>query len=171
MQESGYAVLGNELSSLAVESFFSESNIIFKKEELRQFERYEGNNIQILKGDYFDLSLFDLSTVRAVFDRAALIALPEDTRARYIDLQISLLPKPLKILLLSLEYEDGLLEAPPYSVSETEIIKKYGQRFKITKLEEYDAGKERRHLVKRAALFSPGIKDIQMVGKIFLLED
>jgi thiopurine S-methyltransferase len=45
-----------------------------------KFTRWEHGRISLLCGDYFSLAASDLGEIDAVYDRAALTALPEDLR-------------------------------------------------------------------------------------------
>lgn len=43
--------------------------------------------------------------VKAVYDRASMVALPEGMRKKYVEYLLKILPRPTKILLVSLEYD------------------------------------------------------------------
>lgn len=166
LEQSGYKVLGSEISSIACEQFFIDNQISFFVEERENFTYYKSERISILQGDYFDIQNESFKKISAVYDRAALVALPELARDKYINAQIKLLPSPIRILLHSLEYDDGVLFPPPFSVSEKEIFKKYQRRFEVTKLDEYDLLKERPHLARRAK--ERGYTQ-EIIAKVFLL--
>lgn len=93
------------------------------------------DHLQILVGDYFSLNTSHTKQVRAVFDRASLIALPPKMRKRYVNHLRHLLPKKCTILLITLEYEHNLIEPPPFSVHTKEIHDLYGSWCNITRLE------------------------------------
>ena len=80
----GYRVAGAELSGMAIEQLFSSlgtepHNI---DSSVSSFITAPAN-IDIFVGDIFDLSREMLGPVDAIYDRAALVALPEDMRNRY----------------------------------------------------------------------------------------
>ena len=54
--QQGQRVLGVELSDIAVRDFFSENGIQFDVDRVPGFERYSGADIEILCGDFFDMT-------------------------------------------------------------------------------------------------------------------
>ncbi len=77
-------VIGVEMSSIAVEQFFLENNLSYSISKMDGFILYEGKGIRIYCGNYFDLEFNHLQEVRAVYDRASLIALDEELRQKYV---------------------------------------------------------------------------------------
>ncbi len=137
--EQGYRVLGNELSSIAAKAFFVENDLPFTKILDEYFTVYQGDSVTILQGNYFDLQEHYLCSVSGVYDRAALVALPSEEREKYIQHQLSFLPKSAKIFLLNIEYLPEELNGPPYCVPEAEVTQKYSKRFNnISIIKEYD---------------------------------
>ena len=95
-----------------------------------KFERFKGKDIELLKGDFFDL---DETTTGgrfdAIWDRASIIAIQPELRELYVE-TISKVLKPGGTLLLSaLERrtgtEEGINAGPPFSVSEKEVRRLY----------------------------------------------
>ena len=114
--QQGYAVIGIELSKIAIEAFFEENSIAFERIPSNRFEIYQAENITLLHGDFFDLTDDDLQYCRLVYDRAALIAMEGDSRLRYYDHMISILPRSCNMLLISFEYDQQEMQGPPFSV-------------------------------------------------------
>ena len=85
LRQQGHAVRGVELSATAAQAFFSENDLTPQSHAHSGFMRWEANDIAILCGDFFDLDTQDMRNVSAVYDRAALVALPPDLRKRYVD--------------------------------------------------------------------------------------
>ncbi|HMC13854.1 MAG TPA: thiopurine S-methyltransferase, partial [Gallionellaceae bacterium] len=83
LRKQGYSVLGVEISSIAVQSFFKENGYNSNHVTGNKFEICEADNIKILCGDFFDLGKDYLAKVRTVYDRASLVALPPEMRKRY----------------------------------------------------------------------------------------
>ena len=54
-----------------------------------------------------------------------MIALPEEMRIAYVKKMQTLLMPGTQILLISLEYEKGLVNSPPHTVLETEVTELY----------------------------------------------
>jgi thiopurine S-methyltransferase len=76
LRSQGHPVLGVELSPRAVSDFFSESGLEPEWRRHRKLRVAEAGGVRIHQGDFFDLTAEDLAGVGAVYDRAALIALP-----------------------------------------------------------------------------------------------
>jgi thiopurine S-methyltransferase len=127
----GHEVIGVDLSEKACEAFFIENKIDFHSNTEGCFTRYQGNGITLFAGDFFNLTSKELMGVTFVYDRAALIALPEKLRAPYARHLQSIVPKPIQIFLICLAYDQTLKKGPPFSVSEEEVRKLYGDRFQI----------------------------------------
>ena len=103
LAEQGHDVIGVELSPVAVKAFFRENSLKPSKRRVGNFMLWKAGRISILCGDYFSLLSADLGVIDVVYDRAALTALPEDIRKRYVAHLSSLLPKSCKVLLLTAE--------------------------------------------------------------------
>lgn len=131
LAEQGHAVIGVELSPLAVRAFFKENKMQPTRRKLGKFMLWEHGRISILCGDFFQLSAADLGDVAAVFDRASLTALPDDIRAAYIAQLNRILPPHCKMLLLTTEVpEAGEVQGQPNVVAD-EIANLYTGAFDI----------------------------------------
>lgn len=117
----GHAVLGVELSEVAVEAWFRERDLDARRDHEGRFDVWCAGGIKILCGDFFDLDAPRLQSVQAVYDCAALVALPESTRARYAAHLRGLLPPGTRVLLLGLEYDPAEMQGPPFSVGVDEV--------------------------------------------------
>jgi thiopurine S-methyltransferase len=128
LSHQGYRVLGLELSSIAVRSFFRENHLHPTRSEHGRFVRWQHGNIVILCGDLFDLLPADLADIDMVYDRAALTALPEAIRIRYAAHLQRTLPIASRIFLLTTEdMEDG---DPPAQIA-AEIHRLYDHDYTI----------------------------------------
>ncbi|HVV67476.1 MAG TPA: thiopurine S-methyltransferase [Gammaproteobacteria bacterium] len=134
LAEQGLQVIGVELSQLACESFFIENDLAFNKQEICGFTRYYNNQIELFCGDFFTLPENMLPAITAVYDRAALVALPETLRLRYALQLTKLMTQDSQMLLIVYDSSDRV-EGPPYSVSYLEITQLYGTHFKIKEQE------------------------------------
>ncbi|WP_449431736.1 thiopurine S-methyltransferase [Pseudomonas putida] len=117
----GYRVLGVELSRRAVEDFFAEHGLQAQVSQQGAFEVWRSAQVEIWCGDFFALRAEDLADCVALYDRAALIALPAQMRTAYLQLLTRLLPAGCQGLLVTLEYDQALVEGPPFSVAEVEV--------------------------------------------------
>ena len=138
LQQSGYSVTGIECSRLAVEAFFTEQNLHANHEPAGDLHAYHTDNLRLLLGDFFALQANLIPDVAAVYDRAALIALPADMRKAYVEKLFTVLPVTAVILLVTLEYNQAVMQGPPFSVTETEVQNLYANRFIIHKLQQRD---------------------------------
>ena len=134
----GYEVIGIELSQLAIEAFFDENGLEFERFDTDRFGIYKSGNISLLQGDFFDLSNDDLGACNLVYDRAALIAMPQSNRPRYYDHMLSVIPAASNMLLIALDYDQAQMAGPPFAVSTDEIHQYYGEVFTINLLESHD---------------------------------
>lgn len=134
----GHPVVGVELSPLAVRGFFADHGLAPRVARGRAHARHEAGGITLLLGDYFDLEPDDLGPVAAVYDRAALIALPRAMRPRYAAHMARLAPGA-PILLITLEYPEGEMEGPPFSVGPEEVERLFGGGWRVALAESVDA--------------------------------
>jgi thiopurine S-methyltransferase len=133
----GYRVVGAELSRLAVEQFFAENGLAPTVTKTGCFERFESEGITLLLGDLFELDDSTLGPVDAIYDRAALVALPPAMRLRYAAYLIALTNGAPQFLVI-FEYDQSLMDAPPHSVTEAEVRKHYGAQYQLDLIETRD---------------------------------
>ena len=131
----GYRVLGVELSPLAVEKFFAENALQPDVHESRHGRHHVAGDIELICGDVFALDGAALRGCAGVYDRAAVIALPADTRRRYADELYARLPSGCRGLMITLEYPQVEKAGPPFSVDEHEVRSAFGSRWHIDLLE------------------------------------
>jgi len=149
LAQNGYAVLGVECSDRAVDNFFSENGLNYQsvKKHDYAFYRHTGQlaDIEIYQGDFFALQPEDFSGISDVFDRAALIALPEDMRRSYVNKMAELQQPGTRTLLVTLTYDQSEMAGPPFSVSEAEVNRLYAKDFQVEKLLYKDALEQEAH--------------------------
>lgn len=134
----GHRVLGVELSQRAVEQFFAEQQLTPDIETTRYGRHYRAGGIELICGDAFGLDEAVLADCNAVFDRAALIALPAPMRERYVHELYARLPAGCRGLLITLEYPQHEKDGPPFSVVEDEVRERYARDWEVTTLERRD---------------------------------
>ena len=135
LSDRGCSVTGVELSDIAVRDFFKEQAIAAAEREDNAFQILEGDGIRLLCGDIFALQASHIDEVAAVYDRAALVALPDEMRRRYAEHLLRLLAPEVPILLLTFEYPADEIEGPPFSVDEAEVRALFSARRRVTRLE------------------------------------
>jgi thiopurine S-methyltransferase len=127
----GYRVAGAELSKIAIEQLFMELGVEPKISGVDGVDRYSAQNIDIFVGDIFHLSSKMLGLVDAIYDRAALVALPEEMRNRYTANLMEITDKAPQ-LLICYEYDQSLMEGPPFSISNEEVNQHYRDSYDLT---------------------------------------
>lgn len=127
----GYRVAGAELSQLAIEQLFMDLGMQPEIETVGNVEQWSANNLDIFVGDIFELSGKMLGQVDAVYDRAALVAFPADLRTRYSVHLMEMTDKAPQ-LLICYEYDQSLMEGPPFSVSDEEVHRHYATTYHLT---------------------------------------
>lgn len=118
LAEQGYRVLGVELAESAVIAFFAEQELTPQIDQLGAFCRYRAGAIELLCGDFFALQASDVAACAGLYDRAALIAMPEGLRERYAAHLTSILPSACSGLLVTLDYPQAEMSGPPFAVGE-----------------------------------------------------
>jgi thiopurine S-methyltransferase len=127
----GYRVAGAELSELAIEQLFIELGVAPQILEVGQVKHYSATNIDVFVGNIFYLSDKMIGPVDAIYDRAALVALPEEMRHRYTEHLMEITAKAPQ-LLICFEYDQALMEGPPFSISSEEINQLYKASYNLT---------------------------------------
>jgi thiopurine S-methyltransferase len=121
----GHEVVGVELAELAVAAFFAEHALTPEVSPRGPFRAYRAGPITLLVGDVFDATPQWLGPVDALYDRAALVALPTELRPRYVAALRGLVPVGASALVITLDYDQARAEGPPFSVDEAELRSHY----------------------------------------------
>ncbi|MBS7456022.1 thiopurine S-methyltransferase [Coralloluteibacterium stylophorae] len=138
LADSGHRVLGVELSQAAVEQFFAEAGLEPRVTPTRHGRHFEAGAIEIICGDAFALDAEALRDCAAVFDRAALIALPPPMRQRYARELYARLPRGCRGLLITLDYPQQQKDGPPFAVHDAEVRTLFANDWSIDLLERRD---------------------------------
>jgi thiopurine S-methyltransferase len=126
----GYRVAGSELSEIAVGQLFSELGVEPEITAIDHVSRYNSTNIDVFVGDIFSLSRSLLGSIDAIYDRAALVALPDPMRDRYAAHLIEIADRAPQ-LLITFDYDQRLLDGPPFSVSHEEVARHYQESYDL----------------------------------------
>lgn len=140
LKEQGYDILAVELSQKALDEFIKENHLHrrYSVQDL-EHERFCGYELEALRlfcGDFFHLTKEDCQDIVAVYDRAALVALPPGMRQDYAKHLMEILPEKTPMLLIAMDYDQSLRNGPPFAVSDAEIHQLYGGHYQIEKVEE-----------------------------------
>jgi thiopurine S-methyltransferase len=134
----GHRVLGVELSPLAVQQFFAEHGLQPRVHESRHGVHHVAGGIELICGDAFALDAQVLADCAAVYDRAALIALPAPMRQRYASQVYGVMPVGAQGLLITLEYPQTQKAGPPFSVVPAEVDALLAGQWQVDALERRD---------------------------------
>lgn len=126
--ESGYRVAGAELSRVAVEQLFADMGLEPNISQVGRLTRFAAENIDIYSGDIFELTDSVLGQTDAVYDRAALVALPVAMRQRYAD-HLAAITGRARQLLVAYEYDQSLQDGPPFAVGADEVRRLYDRHY------------------------------------------
>lgn len=129
----GFRVAGAELSTIAVEALFDELKLAPTLTKVGDLTRYSANNIEIFNGDFFALTAQMLGAVDAVYDRAALVALPAEMRKAYTA-HLGAISQYAPQLLVTFDYDQTQLDGPPFCVSADEVRAHYSQNYALQQL-------------------------------------
>jgi len=128
LADQGMTVIGNELSSIAIRSFFDAQQLTPSSTQVGKLVRWQAGPYILYEGDYFDLTPAEVEGVKFIHDRAALIALPKDGdrgRKAYLKQMRNLFSAGVQTLLISLDYDQSVMNGPPFSVGYEEVIWHY----------------------------------------------
>lgn len=145
LAQQGYEVIGIELVESAVIEFFAEQNSAVtitqptKDSSIKNYQgQLAGQTISLWAADIFALSATDIGAIDAVYDRAALIAMPPEMRPSYSEQVISLSDNAPQ-LVLTLNYQQNERAGPPFSINSTDIERYYGAHYSIKPLAQKPA--------------------------------
>ena len=94
---------------------------------------YQGANLTVWVGDIFTLTPEQLGTVNAVYDRAALVALPLSMRVRYTQHILQLANKAQQLVVV-FEYQQSEFSGPPFNVTANELHQHYDAYYQLALL-------------------------------------
>lgn len=134
LRERGHEVLGVELSDIAVRAFFAERDLTPTVEQSAGYEVFAAHGYTLLCGDFFALTTAALGAFDAIYDRAALIALPPDMRRDYATTLTRLAAPGTPMLTITVEYDTSVLSPPPFTVTGEEVQALYADAWRIDDL-------------------------------------
>ncbi|QYJ85740.1 thiopurine S-methyltransferase [Shewanella mesophila] len=149
LAERGLDVVGCELSQTAVEQFFSDNQLDVDAQALTDHTLYRTEQVAIYQGDLFTLPAHLLEGISAFYDRAALIAWPDEMRRQYVLQLAKLLPPKSLGLLITLDYPQETLNGPPFAVSNDWVMDHMSEHFEIELLHTEDVLADNPRFVKK----------------------
>jgi thiopurine S-methyltransferase len=158
----GHEVIGNELSELAVDSFFADLSRRPGEEHIEPFKLKRAGPYELWCGDFFAMPEAATRRIRAVYDRAALVAMPRVLQPRYAAKLAALTPAGVPVMLVALDYDPSAMEGPPFPVGREEVNMLFGRDFRVQLAEAREGIARSDHLRKR------GLKHVEEA--VYLLE-
>ena len=128
--QSGYEVVGVELSEIAVKELFEELGVEPHISKEGALLLYASENLRVYVGDIFNVTAQMLGEINAIYDRAAMVALTKEVRVKYAQ-HLREISHNAPQLLLCFEYEQSLMNRTPYSVEEDEVNRNYAEDYTI----------------------------------------
>ena len=146
LAKQGLDVVGIELAQPAVEQLFNDLDttptITPHGKVTHYHAQYAEQNIDIWQGDIFDVPAEKIGQVDAIYDRAALVALPDEQpdclRTRYTQ-QLIQLSDSAKQLLLTFDFKS--VSPPPFMVTPEMLERYYAKHYQIELLAKVYAAK------------------------------
>jgi thiopurine S-methyltransferase len=117
----GHDVVGVELVEQAVREFFAEHGLVADMSPQGAATAYSAASIRLLAGDMFAITREDTGAIDAIYDRAALVALPPDMRQRYVAHLRSIVAPGTHMLIVTIDYPQSRMDGPPFAVSDNEL--------------------------------------------------
>ncbi|NVJ65705.1 MAG: thiopurine S-methyltransferase [Gammaproteobacteria bacterium] len=110
-----------EFNPKAVEAFIKENKLAPKKSETDNGVQFQLANFEVWLADFFALTSEEIGLFSQVFDRAALVALPEDLRQRYAKHLASMLKPQAKIFMVTMDYDPEQMDGPPFHINQSQL--------------------------------------------------
>lgn len=129
--QQGHYVKGVEFVEKACVQFFSENGMKPKITSHRFGAMYASSKIILWAADVLKLPNSEIAGCDAIYDRAALVALPSDMRIDYINKIADNLKPGTPYLLVVFEYDENIMQGPPFSIREKEIHRLFDNYYTI----------------------------------------
>lgn len=138
LAERGHPVIGAELSAIAIDGFFDGLNLTASSEHTKKMEVKSAGDYRIFQGDILALTPQDVGDIGAIYDRAALVALPPEMQGDYVDVLTRLLAPGGQVFLVNLTYDQMEMNGPPFSISAATVAQLFSNAFDIECREKND---------------------------------
>lgn len=129
----GCRVTGIELNRPAIEEAVTRLGLDPQIRQVGDLTVFCAGEVTFFAGDFFNLTADMLGPVDAVYDRAALVALPEGMRRDYAA-HLMALTGSAPQLLIALDYDQSQTDGPPFAVDEAEVRRHYDEHYDLTRV-------------------------------------
>ena len=127
----GYRVVGAELSELAVTELFQNLGLTPNVVEKSGLKLFSHDRISIYVGDIFKLTAGLLGRIDLIYDRAALVALPEPLRLKYAA-HLMEITRTAPQFLICFDYDQSTMNGPPFSINDAAVESYYAAQYNLT---------------------------------------
>lgn len=162
----GHRVIGIDLSEIAIVALLDHLGVDYRRQSLEDLIHFQAPQLDLFVGDLFALKPQHLAHMQieidAIYDRAALVALPEQLRPRYVEHLITL-GANCPQLLINYDYPQAYMAGPPFAVADAEIQQRYQPHYRSIRLLA-------QQLVQQQAL-AQRIPDHPIFEKIWLIDN
>ena len=136
LRSQGYGVVGIELSEIALDELAQmlrdELQLSIEKTRIQlngeYAALYRGEGVLLIGGDFFAVTPEMTGPIHAVYDRAALVALPPAMRLEYCR-QVLRLSAYAPQLLVTFAYDQSITSGPPFAVPDSEVRTHYAAHY------------------------------------------
>lgn len=125
LEERASEVVGCEWVAQAISEFFAEQQRIANVQYMGAHRVHKSERLSMVEGDFLTLSSDQVGLFDLCWDRAAMIALPPETRMRYVPHLVSLMKPNARVLLVTYNADKPANSGPPYPVVPSEVEKAY----------------------------------------------
>lgn len=132
----GHHVIGVDVSKKAINEVMDRLEATFTESTKGNLTCYTSDTMTLWWGDFMKLRRAWLPDIAAIYDKAALIALPPEQRSHYASHLQKLVEPETPMLLNCFEYKQEEMSGPPFAVFYKELQQLYGNRYHIKQLHE-----------------------------------
>jgi thiopurine S-methyltransferase len=131
------AVVGMELVEQPIQEFMTEHGFVSSREDLGSHVRWTTPGPTILQGDVFEVDREKTGPLQAIWDRAALVAIPQPRRARYVARVVDLLDPGSRILLVCWDADRPVDVGPPFRIRSKEVYALYSPHGEVEQVASF----------------------------------
>lgn len=136
LRQQGHSVIGIELSDIAIQQLSEQLSQSLGLEwhisEQGEARVYRADGVTLICGDFFAQPV--LPAIDWIYDRAALVALPENMRRDY-SRHLRHISGTAPQLLVTLDYHQPSMSGPPFALSDEEVQQHYSSHYHIELLD------------------------------------
>jgi thiopurine S-methyltransferase len=138
LRDHGHEVTGCELVPQAVKQLFADESLLPTTTRRGTFKLHLTPRLAVLEGDALDVDVDVAGVFDAVYDRAALVALPPAVRQAYVDSLLRVLRPGGRALIVGFVYDQQKLDGPPFSVDLELVRALCADRATVVQIDERD---------------------------------